>query len=239
MCSYIGIPNVLGGAEQLGCAAGLARWTVELAHATWTLGSSALIPAVTPRFRTAAGTVEFDPELGVPVILYTGVYLKTNTDSVAAHGLPPPEHDPGTRFVEKQLAAVPADPGEQSVLVPRPAFSRCHACLFAALHSYGSSHMCLICWQGTWPHRRTHAHKRAYPTLTCTSTTFPACVVPCALPSDDPDLTFWVKLPTPVMSLPPAGLNISCWRDPFCLQRPAAAGERTAAGSGPSISAAV
>jgi hypothetical protein len=40
-----------------------------------------------------------------------GVYLKSNTDTVAAHGLPPPEHDPGTRFVEKQLAAVPADPG--------------------------------------------------------------------------------------------------------------------------------
>ena len=58
-----------------------------------------------------AGTVEFDPELGVPVILYTGVYLKANAEAVAAHGLPSPEHDPGTRFVEKQLAAVPADPG--------------------------------------------------------------------------------------------------------------------------------
>lgn len=65
----------------------------------------------------AAGTVEFDPELSVPVILYTGVYLKTNSESVAAHGLPAPEHDPGTRFVEKQLAAVPADPSKlQSVL---------------------------------------------------------------------------------------------------------------------------
>jgi hypothetical protein len=66
--------------------------------------------------QTAAGTVEFDPELGVPVILYTGVYLKTNADSVAGYGLPAPEHDPGTRFVEKQLAAVPADPSKlQSV----------------------------------------------------------------------------------------------------------------------------
>jgi hypothetical protein len=44
------------------------------------------------------------------------------------------------------------------------------------------------------------------------------------LAADDPDLTFWVKLPDPVMSTPPAGLNISCWRDPFCLSRPAAAG---------------
>jgi hypothetical protein len=40
-----------------------------------------------------------------------GVYLKANKEAVAAHGLPPPEHDPGTRFVERQLTAVPADPG--------------------------------------------------------------------------------------------------------------------------------
>lgn len=42
--------------------------------------------------------------------------------------------------------------------------------------------------------------------------------------ADDPDLTHWVKLPEPVMNTPPGGLNISCWRDPFCLSRPAAAG---------------
>ncbi|WIA42006.1 hypothetical protein OEZ86_009303 [Tetradesmus obliquus] len=98
-----------------------------------------------------SGTVEFDPELGVPVIMYTGVYLKANREAVAAHGLPPPGHDPGTRFVERQLAAVPADP-------------------------------------------------------------------------DDPDLTVWRKLPEPVMATAPAGLNITCWRDPFCIARPAAAG---------------
>lgn len=57
------------------------------------------------------GTVEYDPELDVPVILYTGVYLKANPEAVAVHGLPAPKYDPGTRFVEKQLAAVPADPG--------------------------------------------------------------------------------------------------------------------------------
>jgi hypothetical protein len=43
--------------------------------------------------------------------LNAGVYLKANKEAVAAHGLPPLEHDPGTRFVERQLAAVPADPG--------------------------------------------------------------------------------------------------------------------------------
>lgn len=42
--------------------------------------------------------------------------------------------------------------------------------------------------------------------------------------ADDPDLTEWVKLPQPVIYPAPAGLNISCWRDPFCVQRPAAAG---------------
>lgn len=67
--------------------------------------------AALPLHHTPPGTVELDFELGVPVIMYTGVYLKTNAEAVAAHGLPPPERDPGTRFVEKQLLAVPADPG--------------------------------------------------------------------------------------------------------------------------------
>jgi hypothetical protein len=56
--------------------------------------------------------VELDPESGVPVILYTGVYLKANKGAVAALGLPPAPYDMPTRFVETQLAAVPADPGE-------------------------------------------------------------------------------------------------------------------------------
>lgn len=53
----------------------------------------------------------------------------------------------------------------------------------------------------------------------------PCHTPPLPAPADDPDLTYWVKLPSPVMALPPAGINISCWRDPFCLQRPAAAGK--------------
>ncbi|KAF6263804.1 glycosyl hydrolase [Scenedesmus sp. NREL 46B-D3] len=121
----------------------------DLVH--WKNLPPAIIP--TPGWYDAdgcfSGTVEFDPELGVPVIMYTGVYLKANKEAVAAHGLPPPGHDPGTRFVERQLAAVPADP-------------------------------------------------------------------------EDPDLTVWRKLPEPVMY--PAPQGVSCWRDPFCVQRPAAAG---------------
>jgi hypothetical protein len=56
--------------------------------------------------------VELDPETGVPAIIYTGVYLKANAGAVAALGLPPAQYDMPTRFVETQLAAVPADPGE-------------------------------------------------------------------------------------------------------------------------------
>lgn len=48
----------------------------------------------------------------------SGVYLKANEECVKAHGVPPPEHDPGTRFVERQLAAVPANPGETRCIVP-------------------------------------------------------------------------------------------------------------------------
>ena len=39
------------------------------------------------------------------------VYLKTNEEAVANHGLHPPECEPGTTFVERQLGAVPADLG--------------------------------------------------------------------------------------------------------------------------------
>jgi hypothetical protein len=56
---------------------------------------------------------------------------------VAAHGLPPPEQDPGTRFVEKQLAAVPADPGEPPVSSAAQAcIEQQVPCIFAALHSF-------------------------------------------------------------------------------------------------------
>ena len=45
---------------------------------------------------------------GTPVLLYTGVRLRSNTE---AGPLPPPEHDLGMVWVESQLAAVPEDPG--------------------------------------------------------------------------------------------------------------------------------
>ena len=46
---------------------------------------------------------------GTPVLLYTGVRLRSNLE---AGPLPPPEHDLGMVWVESQLAAVPEDPGE-------------------------------------------------------------------------------------------------------------------------------
>ena len=45
---------------------------------------------------------------GTPVLLYTGVRLRSNTE---AGPLPPPEQDLGMVWVESQLAAVPEDPG--------------------------------------------------------------------------------------------------------------------------------
>lgn len=45
---------------------------------------------------------------GTPVILYTGVRLRSNLE---AGPLPPPEQDIGMVWVESQLAAVPEDPG--------------------------------------------------------------------------------------------------------------------------------
>ena len=45
---------------------------------------------------------------GTPVLLYTGVRLRSNTE---AGPLPPPEHDLGMVWVESQMAAVPEDPG--------------------------------------------------------------------------------------------------------------------------------
>lgn len=45
---------------------------------------------------------------GTPVLLYTGVRLRSNLE---AGPLPPPEQDLGMVWVESQLAAVPEDPG--------------------------------------------------------------------------------------------------------------------------------
>ena len=109
--------------------------------------------ALTRSAHCTPGTVEFDPELGCPVIFYTGVYLKSNAAAVANHGLPPPEHDTGTIFVERQLAAVPVDPGA-------PAAKRCvHALLCMLQHA--ACCMCLsacrsACMSGThaWSRRR-------------------------------------------------------------------------------------
>lgn len=47
---------------------------------------------------------------GTPVILYTGVRLRTNPDAAP---LPPPECDLNLPFVEAQLFATPVDKGEE------------------------------------------------------------------------------------------------------------------------------
>jgi beta-fructofuranosidase len=55
---------------------------------------------------SGCATVDTD---GTPVLLYTGVRLRTNADG---QPLPPPECDLHLPFIESQLYAVPRDPGE-------------------------------------------------------------------------------------------------------------------------------
>jgi len=77
---------------------------------TWRHLPPALLP--TPGFLDAdgcfSGCATLDEE-GVPVILYTGVRLRSNPD---AGPLPPRECDLGLPFVESQLTAEPADPSD-------------------------------------------------------------------------------------------------------------------------------
>jgi hypothetical protein len=59
---------------------------------------------------SGCATVDTD---GRPVILYTGVRLRTNT---TVGPLPPPDRDLHLPFIESQIAAVPADPGAAACL---------------------------------------------------------------------------------------------------------------------------
>jgi hypothetical protein len=136
------------------------------------------------------------------------VYLKTNEEAVAALGLPPPEHDLRLRFVETQLAAVPADPGARGARAPPHGVGR----PLSGQHALGASMQglsqnlsgLLNSLHSTQPHPTSHHAPSSHP-------------LPLATP-DDPDLVAWTKLPEPVMRHPPP-LPLSCWRDPFCLQR--------------------
>lgn len=55
---------------------------------------------------SGCATIDTD---GTPILLYTGVRLRTNPD---AQPPPPPECDLHLPFIESQLYAVPRDPGE-------------------------------------------------------------------------------------------------------------------------------
>ena len=84
----------------------------NLAH--WEHLPPALIP--TPGWVDADGCFSgcciIDPS-GRPVILYTGVRLRSNTN---AGPLPPPEHDLGMVWIESQCAAVPEDPNDELLI---------------------------------------------------------------------------------------------------------------------------
>ena len=76
------------------------------------LSRSTTSPAPRPRRRTgnphlARCSCVLDSD-GTPVLLYTGVRLRSNLE---AGPLPPPEQDLGMVWIETQMAAVPEDPG--------------------------------------------------------------------------------------------------------------------------------
>lgn len=85
----------------------------DLVH--WEHLPAALVP--TPGWVDADGCFSgcciVDPSSGRPVILYTGVRLRSNA---SAGPLPPPEHDLGMVWIESQCAAVPADPNDDLLI---------------------------------------------------------------------------------------------------------------------------
>lgn len=58
-----------------------------------------------------SGCACIDEETGTPVLLYTGVRLRS---SPTAGGMPPEECDCHQPFIESQMVARPVDPGEES-----------------------------------------------------------------------------------------------------------------------------
>lgn len=79
----------------------------------WVRLPPALAPGPDPSSLDAdgcfSGTAAVDGATGWPTLLYTGVFLKSNEAAAKRHGVEPPHGAaPYTRFVESQLAAVPA-----------------------------------------------------------------------------------------------------------------------------------
>jgi beta-fructofuranosidase len=92
-------PAAAGGAGGAAMSGAMRR-----ARATRCPARPAHAPAPTGCFSGCA-TVDTD---GRPVILYTGVRLRTNNE---VGPLPPPDRDLNLPFIESQIAATPADPG--------------------------------------------------------------------------------------------------------------------------------
>lgn len=139
-------------------------------------------------------------EDGTPVLLYTGVRLRSNE---AAGGPPAPEHDLNLPFIEAQCAAVPEHhwgawnggggrgggaPSTSSSTPPPPPPTPGDALdgmLDLARHSSAHAHA---------HHAHTHLH------------------------APDPLLSRWRKVDAPVLPLPPPNLPLVGWRDPFIFE---------------------
>lgn len=225
---------------------------------TWTRLPAALKP--TPASLDAdgcfSGCAAIDTD-GTPVLLYTGVRLRTNP---AAPPLPPPDCDLQLPFIESQLLAVPTEPGTQRCVcmytckltqqskkhthcrVCQPLL--CCSCALLALvdlcaSSPAHSHSAHGCATPCFP---VGSVWRAYiclpppypcppPSCTMYHHTLPTHPGRPSLPSPplhlscagDTRLVCWTKQPTPFIGLPPAGMELTGWRDPFVVERPCAA----------------
>ena len=130
---------------------------------TWTKLPPAIAP--TPGWFDAdgcfSGDVTVDPETGAPVILYTGVYLRSNADAVGRLGLPPPAHADSFVYCLKPIA----DNDSQSIGTVLPhclEFIRQHRSEAVAATFHGGTSSELLP-QGVDPqtgHRRVGAESR-------------------------------------------------------------------------------
>ena len=171
---------------------------------------------------------------GVPTLLYTGVRLRSNKGA----GPPPPaDQDLGLLWIETQCAAAPEDPGGGAEPLCRCAkgprlgcpASRSELVRLGGLHvQMGKALVERMVAAGGWRCVLSLAHARGaapcllhalaaaqlphqHPSMPCVNVHRHASL----LPTDDDLLVRWRKLPQPAVQLPPPGLRLTGWRDPF------------------------
>ena len=170
-------------------------------------------------------------EDGTPVLLYTGVRLRSNE---AAGAPPAPEHDLNLPFIESQCAAVPewavlgsegdgggggggGGDGDRLDGHGGPSLSLdllgggggggvgLDGLVERAMHSHHHPHP---------PHHSPHHHGHAPAPVAASAGQASTSVAAAA----DPLLARWRKVSAPVLPLPPPNLPLVGWRDPFIFE---------------------